>query len=851
MASRLSQQNPDAELQAAFRQHLPQRLRTLLRRARAQCRGGWDVNVLRSLHDEISQLAGACGRYGMLEAGERLLALESALAPSVEARQIPDAETSARIDGLLDSLRPHLQQTRTHTGPSERMQKTAQAVERAAFPRCEVPPDDYWMQLGIAGEVIPEPVPAEIGPPAEPEARAAPAAAAPSREPTQGPCVRIVNDDAPIVNELLLRLDQQGCDVALLEPFDKLLDTLRGTPPDLVILVADANTPFDRLAPALRETRANPVHHVRLLALLRNADVDLRLRALRAGADKCVVLPAESGEVIGTAMELAAVNQESPYRVLIVDDDAPQALFAEAILRRAGMETRILGESLPVLEELDRFQPDLLLLDLNMPDCDGFELTTLIRERENYVNTPIVFLSGDQDEDRQFAALDAGGDDFLTKPIRPAHLIAAVTNRVRRARSAALRTRRRRRRDAATGLHERSQLLDALSEHLATAAGHAAQGGLLIAEVRDAAALRQHVGAAEFDRLLAQVGEFIVAAAGAGSMTARHGEAGYLIFTSTRDESEMVTLANALLNDVSEQRFGAQASAVRLHCAVCAFDATLGEAAAALAAAARTLDAARTQPGRIAVHSALTSSPDTLGQRIESALAAGSFNLVFQPVIPIRGAAKPHYQTLLRLRNGQHEYQAAELIPEAVRAGKIAAVDTWVVEHCIGILAKHRQEGEAIRLFASQSLQGWDDPARRAAPAEQLATAGVEAKALVLEFRCEEARADVRALSDLAEALRQTGVRVALAGVDATTLAAGWLDEVPLDYVKLAPDLEDADLAAIVQAAHSHNLRVIAPRIETVARATLLRDVGVDLLQGNYFQPPSADMSHALPAREV
>ena len=56
MPSQLSQQKPDAELQEAFRQHLPQRLRTLLRRARAQCRTGWDCNVLHSLHDEIAQL---------------------------------------------------------------------------------------------------------------------------------------------------------------------------------------------------------------------------------------------------------------------------------------------------------------------------------------------------------------------------------------------------------------------------------------------------------------------------------------------------------------------------------------------------------------------------------------------------------------------------------------------------------------------------------------------------------------------------------------------------------------------------------------------------------------------------
>ncbi|HVU82579.1 MAG TPA: response regulator, partial [Rhodanobacteraceae bacterium] len=489
MASQLSQQDPGPELQAAFRRHLPQRLRTLLRRARAQCRSGWDCNVLRALHDEIAVLAGACGRYGMLETGERLLALESALALPSAAHGVPDAAANAEIDALLDSLRPHLQPPSPGPTRPEWMPAITPSAGRDPFPRCEIPPDKYWLQLGIADVQ---------SAPAVNDAQAAPVEAPAMAELAHGPRVRIVNDDDPAVNELLLRLEQQGCDVALVDRMEGLVDAMRKAPPDLAIVVADAQTTFDALAAALQHTRRDPAHRVRLLVLLRAPDVELQLRALRAGADRCVALPASSEEIVGAAVELASVDQESAYRILIVDDDAPQALFAQAILRRAGMETKVLGESLAVLDELDRFRPDLLLLDLNMPDCDGFELTALIRERDGYVNTPIVFLSGDQDEERQFAALDAGGDDFLVKPIRPTHLVAAVTNRVRRARMAASRALRKRRRDAGTGLHDRSQLLDALSEHLAASGGRTAQGGLLAVEIEAAAVLRSHLGLTSF-----------------------------------------------------------------------------------------------------------------------------------------------------------------------------------------------------------------------------------------------------------------------------------------------------------------------------------------------------------------
>ncbi|MBS0381209.1 MAG: EAL domain-containing protein [Proteobacteria bacterium] len=840
MATQLSQQNPEAELQASFRRHLPQRLRTLLRRARAQCRSGWDCNVLCSLHDEIGQLAGACGRYGLLETGERLLALESALAPAVAAHDIPDAAATAGIDALLDSLRPHLQQVAPGPGLPAWLQDPPQSAVRAAFPRCELPPAGYWLQLGIVDDKAVADLAAAAN-----EAQTAQAEQPPLPEPARGPRVRIVNDDDPLVNELLLRLDQQGCDVALVERMEGLLEELRGAPPDLAVVVADARTPLEQLAAALREARRDPAHRVRLLVLLRATDIDLRLRALRAGADRCIALPATSPEVVGAALDLAAVDEETAYRILIVDDDAPQALFAQAILRRAGMETRVMGESLPVLEELDRFQPDLLLLDLNMPDCDGFELTALIRERDGYINMPIVFLSGDQDEDRQFAALDAGGDDFLMKPIRPTHLVAAVTNRVRRARAAASRTRRKRRRDAVTGLHERAQLLDALSEHLAASGGYAAQGGLLALVMHDADALRERVGLAGFDQLFAQVGDFILRRARSGTMIARHGQTGFLVFSPLRSERELLALANEIVAAADDERFGAQAMAVRLDCAVCAFDAATSESAVVLAAVEQTLGAAHAQPSRIAVHSALAPDPNAIAQRISAALAHGSFDLAFQPVIPIRGAAGPHYQALLRLRHDDHEWLAAELVPAAQRAGYIAAVDAWVVGRALDILAQHQREGDPICLFVSQSLQGWEDPERRTQLAARLAAAGIAPESLVLEFRSEEARTGLRGLVELAPVLKDAGVRLSLAGVDADAVAAGWIEHLPLDFVKLAPELADADLQDVVRSAHSHNLHVIAPRVETLARADQLRAVSVDLLQGNHFRAPAAELDHA------
>jgi EAL domain-containing protein (putative c-di-GMP-specific phosphodiesterase class I) len=252
---------------------------------------------------------------------------------------------------------------------------------------------------------------------------------------------------------------------------------------------------------------------------------------------------------------------------------------------------------------------------------------------------------------------------------------------------------------------------------------------------------------------------------------------------------------------------------------------------------------ARAQPGETAIYSKLAPDPNSITHRLAVALATGSFGLAFQPILPIRGAAEPQYQALLRLSAEGREYVAAELVPVAVRTGSIAAIDAWVVQRCIAILAERLHEGDPVRLFASQSLVGWNDGGRASALRAALAATGIQPDSLILEFRAEEVRHNMRTLIALAPELREAGVRLALAGVDA--------DAVPLDYVKLAPDLDEGVLQNVVRAAHERGLRVVAPCVETVAQVERLRAADVDLLQGNYFRQPGHDLGEALPQVET
>ena len=143
-----------AELRLAFLRHLPKRLETLRKRGLRLCTQGWDVNALSILFREIQTLAGACGRYGLLDSGEFLFALESFLAPFVEQVTIPNASQIGAFAAQLRELEPLIaQHERRYGEPAGTQAAAALTVETAqagGFSLQVTPPPEYWYRFGPA-----------------------------------------------------------------------------------------------------------------------------------------------------------------------------------------------------------------------------------------------------------------------------------------------------------------------------------------------------------------------------------------------------------------------------------------------------------------------------------------------------------------------------------------------------------------------------------------------------------------------------------------------------------------------------------------------------------------------------
>jgi len=116
-------------------------------------------------------------------------------------------------------------------------------------------------------------------------------------------------------------------------------------------------------------------------------------------------------------------------RILIVDDE-PNIIGAVApLLRARGYDVLSAMSGRAALEAIDRDKPDLIVLDLGLPDIDGVEVCRRVRET---LNTPILVLSARAGERDKVSALDAGADDYVTKPFGAEELLARIRATLRR-----------------------------------------------------------------------------------------------------------------------------------------------------------------------------------------------------------------------------------------------------------------------------------------------------------------------------------------------------------------------------------------------------------------------------------
>ncbi|NEO99134.1 MAG: response regulator [Symploca sp. SIO2E9] len=247
----------------------------------------------------------------------------------------------------------------------------------------------------------------------------------------QQPRLLIIDDDVALAQALVL--EAIGCKMKAEAACDlpQVRKAIALRPPDVILLdlcFPDSTEKGFELLTQLKTTQPS----VPVLVFTAQESFEDRVRVARLGGRCFLHKPMEPTQVIAAITQVLQKSSSPLAKLLIVDDDPQMLEFLNILLYPWGFELILLDEPQHFWEILEACTPDLLILDLEMPEFSGLDLCQVVRNEPRWQDLPVLFLSAHTDAKTVQQVFTAGADDYVQKPIVGPELIARILNRIER-----------------------------------------------------------------------------------------------------------------------------------------------------------------------------------------------------------------------------------------------------------------------------------------------------------------------------------------------------------------------------------------------------------------------------------
>ncbi len=333
--------------------------------------------------------------------------------------------------------------------------------------------------------------------------------------------------DLALAGGLRPYLANQGVELAVCDRLADASGALRRAPAGLLLLDARvgawAAAGVQEVAAVLR-TLAPDGSRLKWVCLADARGLSVQLDALRGGAlawyTSLPPLPELSARLLG----LLGVARGGKYRVLVVDDQEVEAIQTGGILNRAGITVRTVFDAMTVLDAIEEFRPDLVLVEMRMRGASGIELTRIIREHDEYFALPVVFFAAEADRSQEIEALRVGADASLSRPTDTDLLVRTVRRCIERARFVHDRYAGFAPRDPVTGLWSRGHLLQRIERAILDGAAKDPGQGVLYINIDPSPGLDALRKARTMDPTMARISQMVRAETASTDVAARVGK---------------------------------------------------------------------------------------------------------------------------------------------------------------------------------------------------------------------------------------------------------------------------------------------------------------------------------------
>ncbi|QIR39702.1 response regulator [Tolypothrix sp. PCC 7910] len=268
----------------------------------------------------------------------------------------------------------------------------------------------------------------------------------------QSPLLLIISSDTEFNQSIVAVAASRGIRIQIAPAADvaqalltneSVLDGL-GEDPDVILMrlpsIPSRSELIDQPNPEISnfwetlQTFAQRYSNLPIVVIGDRGDMGDRLEAMRRGGKLFLVTPTPAEQVIDTVVNLLR-DPEIPNKVMILDDDQDWLRTLPTLLKPWGFKVTTLADPQQFWTVLQAVAPDALVLDVNMPQINGFELCQILRSDPHWQRLPVLFLSVLTDSTTQNQAFAVGGDDYLCKPVKGVELANRILRRLQRVRA--------------------------------------------------------------------------------------------------------------------------------------------------------------------------------------------------------------------------------------------------------------------------------------------------------------------------------------------------------------------------------------------------------------------------------
>jgi diguanylate cyclase (GGDEF)-like protein len=255
----------------------------------------------------------------------------------------------------------------------------------------------------------------------------------PSTAEADSPLLLIVDRDRSLANQLVTEAINWGFRSEVATNLTEARDKILLEPPD-ILLLDPAITPTVAESLSLLTELSKQVPPIPVVILTEHNDLTERLEVARLGGRTFLQKATPPSQVLEAVNQVLHQAERAKGRVLVVDDDLALLAIVRSLLEPWGLKITTLAHPQQFWETLEATSPDLLILDIEMPQIGGIELCQIVRNDSRWSGLPIMFLTAHIDADTVNQVFSVGADDFVSKPIVAPELVTRVVNRLERIR---------------------------------------------------------------------------------------------------------------------------------------------------------------------------------------------------------------------------------------------------------------------------------------------------------------------------------------------------------------------------------------------------------------------------------